>query len=138
MTQLAADYIPFVAEVNGNSPSPIKKIDFDDDGTVYARYQDGSFRALYQIPLATVVSADRLTAETGSIFVESQNSGSVQLGFAGQGGLGIIVPSALEQSNVDLAEELTAMIQSQRGYTANSKVFQTGSDLMDVLVNLKR
>jgi len=37
-----------------------------------------------------------------------------------------------------LASELTAMIESQRGYTANSKVFQTGSELLDVLVNLKR
>lgn len=138
MTQLAADYTPFITEVNGNSPSQIKQIDFSDDGTMYARYEDGSFRALYQVPLATVVSVDQLKAETGSIFVESQDSGSVQLGFAGQGGFGVIVPSALEQSNVDLAEELTSMIQSQRGYTANSKVFQTGSDLMDVLVNLKR
>lgn len=37
-----------------------------------------------------------------------------------------------------MASELTAMIEAQRGYTANSKVFQTGSDLLDVLVNLKR
>ncbi|RUU23587.1 MAG: flagellar hook protein FlgE, partial [Mesorhizobium sp.] len=43
-----------------------------------------------------------------------------------------------ENSNVDIAEELTNMIAAQRSYTANSKVFQTGSDLMDVLVNLKR
>jgi flagellar hook protein FlgE len=48
------------------------------------------------------------------------------------------VSGALESSNVDIAEELTDMIASQRSYTANSKVFQTGSDLMEVLVNLKR
>ena len=53
-------------------------------------------------------------------------------------GYGTIKPEALEQSNVDLASELTSMIESQRGYTANSKVFQTGADLLDVLVNLKR
>jgi flagellar hook protein FlgE len=62
----------------------------------------------------------------------------VVLGFAGSSGFGDIVSGALESSNVDLAEELTKMIESQRTYTANSKVFQTGSDLMDVLVNLKR
>jgi flagellar hook protein FlgE len=44
----------------------------------------------------------------------------------------------LENSNVDIAQELTDMIESQRTYTANSKVFQTGSELMDVLVNLAR
>ena len=50
----------------------------------------------------------------------------------------VVKSEALEASNVDLANELTAMIESQRGYTANSKVFQTGADLLDVLVNLKR
>ena len=49
-----------------------------------------------------------------------------------------MISGALEQSTVDLASELTAMIDAQRSYSANSKVFQTGSELMDVLVNLKR
>ena len=138
MTQLATDYTVFTAEMNGNSPSPIEGVDIGKDGTVYARYQDGSFRGLYKIPLATVVSPDQLTGQTGSVFLEGHDSGNVQIGFPGEGSVGNIIPSALEQSNVDLAEELTTMIQSQRGYTANSKVFQTGSDLMDVLVNLKR
>jgi len=48
------------------------------------------------------------------------------------------VSGALEGSNVDIAEELTNMIESQRNYTANSKSFQTGSELLDILVNLKR
>ena len=52
--------------------------------------------------------------------------------------IGSVVSGALESSNVDIAEELTNMIAAQRSYTANSKVFQTGSELMDVLVNLKR
>ena len=138
MTQLAADYTVFDAEVNGNAPTPITGIDISADGMLSARYGDGSFRALYRIPLASVISPDQLTAQTGSIFLEGQNSGAVQIGFPGEGVLGNVIPSALEQSNVDLADELTTMIQSQRSYTANSKVFQTGSDLLDVLVNLQR
>jgi flagellar hook protein FlgE len=62
----------------------------------------------------------------------------VQVGLAGQGGLGTIKSGALEDSNVDLADELTSMIEAQRGFTANSKSFQTGADLLDVVVNLKR
>ena len=54
------------------------------------------------------------------------------------GNMGSVISNALEGSNVDIAEELTTMIESQRSYTANSKVFQTGSDLMELLVNLKR
>jgi flagellar hook protein FlgE len=60
------------------------------------------------------------------------------MGYPGNSGLGTIISGALEDSNVDIAEELTSMIESQRNYTANSKVFQTGSELMEVLVNLKR
>ena len=74
----------------------------------------------------------------GNVYSVGIDSGNVQLDFAGSSGLGTVKSEALEQSNVDLANELTAMIESQRGYTANSKVFQTGADLLDVLVNLKR
>ena len=49
-----------------------------------------------------------------------------------------IARAILEASNVDLADELTGMIEAQRGFTANSKSFQTGADLLDVVVNLKR
>lgn len=138
MTHLAADYTVFDATVDGNSPLPIQGVSISESGVLSARYSDGSFRDLYHIPLATVTSPDNLTARTGSVFAQSEASGDVQIGFAGNGDHGIIVSSAVEQSNVDLAEELTTMIQSQRGYTANSKVFQTSSDLLDVLVNLKR
>jgi flagellar hook protein FlgE len=52
--------------------------------------------------------------------------------------MGSIVSNALEQSTVDLAAELTTMIEAQRSYQANSKIVQTGAELMDVLVNLQR
>jgi flagellar hook protein FlgE len=60
------------------------------------------------------------------------------IGFPGQGSFGTLTPSALEQSTVDLASELVKMIESEKHYTVNSKVFQTGADLLDVIVNLKR
>ena len=137
MTQVAADF-QFKATVDGNSPSSIDKVEVDTDGTLYALYNDGTRLATYRIPLATVPSPDNLVPEVGNVYSLGIDSGNVQVDFAGQSGLGIIKKEALEQSNVDLASELTAMIESQRGYTANSKVFQTGADLLDVLVNLKR
>jgi flagellar hook protein FlgE len=77
------------------------------------------------------VERQRLSAPTA-------RSGVTVTGFPQTNGFGTIQAGALEGSNVDLAGELTEMIESQRSYTANSKVFQTGSDIMDVLVNLKR
>jgi flagellar hook protein FlgE len=92
----------------------------------------------YRIPLASVPSPDNLTPLAGNVYALGVDSGDLQVDFPRSGGFGTLVSSALEQSTVDLASELTAMIESERNYTANSKVFQTGAELMDVLVNLKR
>ena len=138
MTQLGMEYTELKVEANGNAPSGIESIEIDSDGTMYAQYENGSFRELYRIPLANVPSPDMLTSLPGNVFSPSADSGDLQMGFPGSGGLGAMISGALENSNVDIAEELTNMIESQRSYTANSKVFQTGADLMDVLVNLKR
>ena len=79
-----------------------------------------------------------MTVISGNVFLPSAESGDVTLGIAAADGNGTIRTGALENANVDIAQELTDMIEAQRSYTANSKVFQTGSELMDVLVNLKR
>jgi flagellar hook protein FlgE len=101
-------------------------------------FQNGARIATYRIPLGNVASPDNLEPLAGNVFAPSVDSGDLQIGFAGNGGLGTVEAASLEQSTVDLASELTAMIESERNYTANSKVFQTGSELMDVVVNLKR
>jgi flagellar hook protein FlgE len=137
MTQVASDFA-FKPQVDGNAPSTIDKVEVATDGTLYALYNDGTRVATYKIPLATVPSPDNLVPEVGNVYSVGIDSGNVQVDFAGNSGLGVVKSEALEASNVDLANELTAMIESQRGYTANSKVFQTGADLLDVLVNLKR
>ena len=138
VTQLAETYTLLDAKVNGNAPSAIEGIEISQDGTVFANYENGSSQALYRIPIANVASPDQLTTMPGNVFTESPESGAVQIGFANEAGRGSVMSGALENSNVDVAEELTNMIESQRSYTANSKVFQTGADLMDILVNLKR
>ncbi|WP_315925444.1 flagellar hook protein FlgE [Mesorhizobium sp. SP-1A] len=137
-TQFGSGFSVTDVAANGNTNSTINKIQIGKDGTIFAQYTDGSTAALYKIALADVVSPDRLTGLAGNVYVQSPDSGAVTFHAANEDGLGSIVSGALENSNVDIAEELTNMIAAQRSYTANSKVFQTGSDLMDVLVNLKR
>jgi len=138
MTQLAsADFSP-VAEANGNAPSAVDRVEISEEGIVYAIFTNGERLATYQLAIADVPSPDNLTPVSGNAFSLSMNSGDVIIGFAGQGGMGTVSSGALEMSNVDLGEELTNMIEAQRGYQANSKSFQTGSELLEVLVNLKR
>ena len=137
-TQLAADYSIVTADLDGAPPASMEGIVVDGQGVLSARYSDGSLRDLYRIPLADVVSPDRMDSDTGTIFLANTESGDIRVDFAGTGSNGVLISGALEQSNVELADELTDMIRAQRGYTANSKVFQTGADLMDVIVNLRR
>jgi len=139
MTQLsAAGSTIEKGGINGNTAEQVQSISVNSDGTVYATYAKSAARPLYRVPLADVASPDNLSVLSGNVFQPSAESGVVTLGFAGQTGFGSINSKQLESSNVDIATELTEMIQAQRSYTANSKVFQTGSDLMDVLINLVR
>lgn len=137
-TQLATSYIPVDATANGNGPSAVDRLEISGQGIVTAVYADGSRVDAFKIPLANVASPDNLTAVSGNVFATNKESGDLQLGTANTGPLGKIVSGALEKSSVDLASELTTMVEAQRSYTANSKVFQTGTELLDVLVNLVR
>ncbi|KXF76435.1 flagellar biosynthesis protein FlgE [Paramesorhizobium deserti] len=136
--QLAGKYTVYEANIDGQGPSAIKSVDIGADGSVVALYENGSQREIYRIPLGNVASPDNMKVLSGNVYAPSEDSGGIQLGFPQDGGLGSISSGALEESNADIAEELTEMIEAQRSYTANSKAFQTGADLMDVLVNLKR
>ncbi|KUO58528.1 MAG: flagellar biosynthesis protein FlgE [Alphaproteobacteria bacterium BRH_c36] len=137
-TQLAADYSVLDVEVDGNAPSGVASLEFTEDGFVYAVFENGARKPTYRIPLGNVISPDRLLPKAGNVFWLTSDSGDLKVGFPADSGFGSIVSGALEGSTVDLASELTTMIEAQRNYTANSKVFQTGSELLEVVVNLKR
>jgi flagellar hook protein FlgE len=136
-TQLAASFGVNAATANGNAPSSLTGVTISTDGTLDFEYSNGVSSPGYEIPLATVASEDNLTSVSGNAFQANQNSGTVRVGIAGTGGLGKIASSSLENSTVDLATELTDMIQAQSAYQANSKVFQTGANLLDILNGLK-
>ena len=137
-TQFTGNTQPLAASVDGNPAEVISKIKIGIDGTITASFASGTTRNLFKIPLALVNSPDSMTSKAGNVYSAGIESGTVLMGFGGSAGFGKLTAGALEDSTVDLASELTTMIESQRSYTANSKVFQTGSEILDVLVNLKR
>lgn len=136
-TQLATNYTVIDSQMNGNAPSAVQRVEVDEGGILYSVYENGTRVPAYKIPLANVRSPEKMTAISGNVFAESPESGAVVVRDAKTAGLGKIMAANLEESTVDLANELASMIESQRGYTANSKVFQTSAELVDVLVNLK-
>lgn len=137
-TELAGGYAVNDATIDGRAPSAVDYVEVGSNGEVSAVYKNGSRATVYQIPIASVPSPDRLDLRTGNVYFPTPESGNVQVGLPETGGRGKIVSNALEDSTVDIATELTTMISSQHSYTANSKVFQTAAELMDVLINLKR
>jgi len=73
-----------------------------------------------------------------SLYSASQNSGPAVVNLPGANGAPFLNPSSLEMSNVDLSEEFTDMIVTQRGFQANSRVITTSDEMLQELVNLKR
>lgn len=138
MSQLATSYQVLTATVDGNAPSAAELVEITKDGTIFAVYGNGTRTPVFRVPLATVNSPDNLQQLTGNVFQETQSSGDVVVGLPESANFGSVLSGTVEESTVDLATELTIMIDSQRSYSANSKVFQTGSELMDVLISLKR
>lgn len=137
MSQLGAAY-SIKGNINGQAASAVDKVEISEDGIVSILYKNGQSMPAYRIAMASVQSPNNLTPREGNVYSQSNDSGVIVMGYAGNSGYGSILSGALEDSNVDIAEELTGMIESQRNYTANSKVFQTGSELLETLVNLKR
>jgi flagellar hook protein FlgE len=137
-SQYAAPFNVLDVNVNGNAATSYRLFKISDDGVMYGTFPNGEKRPTYRIPLANVRSPDNLKLLPGDVFTQTDTSGDVLVGFPREGNFGSVISGAKEQSTVDIASELTAMIEAQRGYTANSKAFMTGAELMDVAVNLKR
>jgi len=137
MTQLATSFSVTAATANGNPPGSSTGVSIAKDGTLSFQFSNGATRPGYDIPLADVASPDNMTSVNGDAFLANYNSGPAHVGTAGTGAFGTISSSSLENSTVDIATELTDMIQAQSAYQANSKVFQTGADILQVLNGLK-
>jgi flagellar hook protein FlgE len=136
MTQLASGFSVSNNTVNGNAPATFQSVSVSQNGIVSEVYSDGTTVPVFQVPLATVASVNSLTSVAGDAYQTNEQSGSLVVGAANAGGFGSINGNELESSTVDLATELTNMVVAQNSYSANSKVFQVGSELLQELSDL--
>ena len=123
---------------DGSAPSLLKDVTIDSSGMLNGIFDDGRTMPLAQLAIANFANVEGLGKFMGNTFVESQSSGAPSVGIAGEGGRGVIVGASLEQSNVDIAQEFTNLIVSQRGYQANSRVITTTDELYQDALSLKR
>ncbi len=110
----------------------------DSKGVITGIYSNGTNRELGQIALASFINPGGLSKMGGTAFSRTINSGEALIGPSGIAGKGSIVSGALEMSNVDLAEQFTNMIITQRGFQSNSKTIQTSDQMLQEILTLKR
>ena len=114
-------------------------VSVQNNGMIYATYDNGQSKLLGQIAGAAFANASGLSKEGDNLYAATQNSGE----FDGIGedvtmSGGKFNVGVLESSNVDLASEFTDMITTQRGFQANSRIITVSDTLLEELINLKR
>lgn len=124
-------------EFHTQDVSNLTGISIGADGVISGT-SDAGLQVLGRIDLATFANAKGLEQCGNSYFAETANSGDVKLAIAGENGTGAIKNSALEMSNVDLAQEFADMIVTQRGFQASSRMITVSDTMLEELTNLKR
>ncbi len=137
-SQFDDDFSVNFVDQNGSGVGELVNITIDENGDVIAGFDNGVSKIIYRVPVADFGNFNGLRAITGNVYAESQNSGNVLLRETGENGVGTIVSGALEQSNADLAGELTEMIVAQRAYQSNTRVIRTTDTLLQELNDLVR
>lgn len=113
-------------------------MNLEDNGILTAQFSNGRSRSIYQIPLATFLNPNGLLADQGGVYRQTLESGVFTINAPGAGGAGAIESGALEASNVDLGTEFTNMIQTQRAYSASSRIITTADEMLEELIRIKR
>ena len=138
LSQLSNAFAPLSVTKDGTAVGNMTEVEVDANGFVYAYFDTGAKRTLYQIPLADMPNVNGMFAMDKQTYMPSPDSGAFFLWDAGDGPTGDLVSFAREESATDVAAELTDMIRTQRAYSTNAKVFQTVDEMLQETTNIKR
>src|SRR5690606_35264032 len=134
----AASSTAVLRDQDGYTMGTLQNFSIDRTGTITGAFTNGINVTLGQIVLADFNNPGGLLRVGDNMYGVSGNSGGAVLGFALEGSQSFISSGALEMSNVDLAQEFTNMIISQRGFQATSRVITNSDEMLQEVVNLKR
>jgi len=135
-TQFGSGFALNSVDQNGYTSGELSGLAVDEEGMVDARFTNGQSLTLGQVALADFSNAQGLkpVGETG--WVETRESGEPVIAAASSGSLGAITSSALEDSNVDLSEQLVQMLIAQRNFQANARTISTSDEITQTIINL--
>ena len=138
MTQLSDNFAPVSIQKDGSAVGNMTSVEVDETGNVYAFFDTGISRRIFQVPLVDLPNSNGLVAQDKQTYLPSPDSRTYFLWDAGDGPTGDVVSYALEESATDVAQELTRMIQTQRAYSSNAKVIQTVDEMLQETTNIIR
>lgn len=119
---------------NGRQFGSLTGVSINEQGIVTALFDNGVTREIFQVPVTSFNNPNALDPRTGNVFAQTDDSGQPVARVAGTGGSGVVAPSALEQSTVDIADEFTKMIVTQRAFSANTRTITTADEMLDELI----
>lgn len=136
-TQVGSEFAVNDLQQNGFATGRLSGLDVSDDGILFARYTNGESTALGQLALANFRNREGLASAGGTTFTETFDSGNAVVGRPNTGPLGGIAASSVEESNVDLSEELVGLIVAQRNFQANAKTIESSDQITQTIINLR-
>lgn len=122
-----------ITDANLTGGAAISEIEVNADGQVIARLSTGETRALFDIPLALFTNPDGLEDAPFSAFRQSDDAGALTLARSGQEAAGTIESAALELSTVDVSQEFSTLIVTQRAYASNAQIISIADELWRTL-----
>ena len=138
LTQTQGTSVLTPTNIGGYASGDMQSWAIDQNGFITGSFTNGQVMTLGRIVLGEPANSSGLTRVGDGLYDISPNSGMISMIDPGAGSTSRILPSSLEQSNVDLPEEFTKMIVAQRGFQANSRVITTSDEILNEVVNLKR
>lgn len=137
-SQLSTDTQVQASGQNGFPPGSLAGFSIGTNGVVTGIFTNGLTRPLGQVAVAIFPNPGGLERQGSNLFRNTDNSGIPNIGTALQGGRGQVSSGFLEQSNVDIGQEFTDLIITQRGFQANTRVVTTVDEMLQELINMKR
>jgi flagellar hook protein FlgE len=138
VTQQAANSTVTSIAQDGAGVGSVVAVEVSEDGIVSAIYDNSQIRTIAKIGIATFPNPDGLQAVSGNSFRPTRAAGVMLVKEPGIAGAGNIAPSSLEASTVDLSAEFTGLIQTQKAYSASSRIITTADQMLEELINIKR
>lgn len=138
LTQFASTSDAMASRQDGVGPGTLTSFSIGADGTINGIFSNGISRSIAQVALADIPNPEGLNTIQDSMFAVSPSSGAPSYIAAGGRNMGEISSGALEMSNVDLTEEFTDLITTERGFQANSRIITTSDSILQEALGLKR